>query len=356
MNCKLRCFSYMHTFDSELCREALSTINSLHYYFYKYNKNNVELAKQKALYHVLVHYNTNGGELEPYIKKLARTIELSSKPKKEVSGELIDFTISESSEDVSCNVLSTMDDFIDKVHRLAIEYYHYFMLWGYHMFELKEKTDSLYFPPEFKIICMTLSRQNESFLSYCNMVYKTYGQAMRSYEKYDLEPKNWKEADYTSLKSLVSRRITFVDKFRRPLKQYNGMCLELDNLDCFIWGKLGDKRVVRIKYTDVWDLMCNLIDSQEDNEMRLNIGNYYSLRTLGGSSLLVNTDLQTAYNLCLDEIESNLLHFTFGRCMGRGLDYLYFLVNDIRPLPDCSAMGLSFKFELEDVTDRFKPL
>lgn len=347
----------MHVFNNELCRQALTVINSLHYYFLKYNKDSVDLAELRVLHHVLLHYNKDTGNLAPYIKKLARTIGLSMTPKKEVSGELIELTLSDSTEDVSGSVIAIMDDFMDKVHSLAISYMHYFLSWGHFMFIERRKPDkACYFPMEFRNICLTLSRQNENFLPYSEIVYKQYGQAMQDFEDYANLESNWKEADYSLLNSQASKRVYFVDSQRRPLERSGEMYLNLDKLDGYIAGKLGDKRIIRIKYTDIWDLMCALIDSEDDNQMRITIGNYYVIRTLGGSFSLPNVDVQSMFDLCLNEIATNLTLMTLGRYMGQGLDYMYFIVNDMVELPVCKAMGLSFEFRAEDVTHRFKQL
>ena len=348
----MRCFGYMSSeFDNILCKRVLGVIQELKYYFVRFNNSSADLAMQRTLHHALLHYQDDG-DLVPYIKKLARTIMINND--KTVPSEFMEATIVDTAEDIVTTVLDKVleGSFINKIHSMVVGYMHYFLV----LCESIKSQNSLtsYFPSEFKRECNRLAKLDSNFVPLCLDIYDKYGQEIRDFLECETLERTWRETDYSSLELYASKRVKFVDKRGTVLDIDKCMQSDLDTEDLYIVGKLANKRIVKIQYDEVWDTMCELIDSDKNNEMKFTVGSTTTIRTLGGSWSVLNPVLDHEYELCLDEIVTNLIIATKGRYLGRGIRYMYFLVEEVLEIEPKIAMRQVLEFEEIDITDTVK--
>lgn len=340
-------------FDNDLCCEILDAMADLRKYFVKFNRGRADEAMQKTLHHALAHYYSGRGDLAPYLKKLARTI-LSTRWN-DSPYEHIEEVVKGYEEHLDSALVhdcSELESFT-KINELALYFMPYFLLLC-NSFS-NRGTNTRYFPKEFKKECIRLIKINENFNDICNGLYDKHGVAMQSFLALDGNKiGEWRETDYSFIKSYISKRVHFVNSAGEPILGSRLSCSQnLDELRWQVKGKLANKKVVRVRYIDLWDFMCDEIASEDNSTMRFSIGDTFIIRTLGGSWTVVNPNLDNVFELCLDEIITNLLYMTSGRYIGRGTENLYFLVDKVKDLSDkpIKAMGVDICLYEEDITD-----
>lgn len=102
---------------------------------------------------------------------------------------------------------------------------------------------------------------------------------------------------------------------------------------------------------DLWDRLCDLIDSYETNECKFIMGDNFIVRTLGGSYSILNTDLYNFYDLIRSEIVTNILYDTNSKLLNVGTECIYILASANITLPKRIVKGIPIEFDIEDITD-----
>jgi hypothetical protein len=326
--------------DAQLCNDILQAVNELKYYFVKFNKTRFKEAMHKATQHALHHYNRGCGELHPYIKSLARTI-LKDYNKKVTPVEDVDLYVPEGvdcTEDKAMENLYKYEVREEKVEELALSAMGYFLTMCDCI--LKEDLRTTYFPKEFKLACLDLAGDDfKRFHQIALEIYREYSVEMRQFltvqETFD---KAWVEADYNLIQKETSKRVRLQSDTQN-----------LDRGKINIIGKYAGKKIVRIYYRDIIEYLCDLIDAENNNMIRFNIGDSYIIRTFGGSMSVVNVSLFNMYGLFEAEMITNLIQMTRGKYLGKGSEYLYFLVSqDLQELPEKRFGTITITFEMED--------
>ena len=349
-------------FYNDIWRE----IQGLKGYFYKFSGIMTDEAIQATFIHTLNHYDKNKASLNVYIKSLARVI--TKNPYKEITVDFLEQTLSNDKNEKPDTKPSTRvhktkeDDFTDElikgidyeqnlrrdVIQVALEFMDKFVLLCSAL--IRHDTSTIYYPEVFIQSCMKIARKYDDFNSCCINLFYEYEDLFNWF--IDLDSNNegdvWKETDYLTIFSNMSKRIKFINK-----ETYD-VVSDADKEDWVLKGKLGDKRIVRVSYIDLWNKFCDLIDSNEINELKFSIDNSYIIKTFGGSISVLNVDLYNEYDLVKQEIITNLICDTGGRLINVGSENVYLLCND-----SCSELnnkirvvrGLEIKFKYEDITD-----
>lgn len=336
------CFSYAkdNILDAELCREIICTVDGLKYYFVKFNKAKYNEAMHRAVHHALSHYDESSGQLIPYIKSLARTI-LKDYNNKIMPVEDTEIHTTEHTPDITDEVLEMFESTeidVDGVAELALTYMNYFLTMCVSI--LKEDVSPVYFPKEFKLACLKLAKNNpQQFNQVVLELYREHATSMKEFisikDKFD---KNWVEADYSLIQKETSRRV-------RLYSDTNN----LDRGKLKISGRYTNKRIIKVYYRDILEYLCDLVDSEENNILRYNIGDNYIIRTLGGSVSVVNVPLFNMYDLIRDEILTNAINSVKGKFLGAGSEYFYFLTGNELDMTPKVFGSLRITFEYEEV-------
>ena len=150
------------------------------------------------------------------------------------------------------------------------------------------------------------------------------------------------------INSNLSKRVKFINKVTGELVE------DADIEDWYVRGKLSGKRIIKVPYADVWNVMCDLVDSNETNELKFVIDDYYIIKTFGGSYSILNPSLYNIYDLVRTEIITNILKDTGGRLINTGSECVYVLcdksgiaeLNNLR-----KVRGYEIKFSCVDITD-----
>lgn len=361
----LRSYAFMPPeVDIAFYYEIWNEINNLKWYFYKFAGANAEEAIEKTLFHTLTHFNAEKGNLSAYVKKLAREITKENSklvfvdfleqtlPDDDDGGESVQQVTGGSVRDFSDDVAEAMElaeDRRQEVVCLALEFMDKFMLL---CDALKRRdTSTRYFPDVFIKSCMSISKRCLNFNQLCFDVYEEYGDDFQWFLELGQRSENWREADFMMIRNSASKRLRLV----RP---YTNEDVEDADIDPFVvQGKLGDgaarKKVIKVSYYEIWNLMCDLIDSRETNEIKFVIGDDYIIRTFAGSLSGLNTDLFNMYDLVRSEILTNVLLDTGGRILAIGSENFYLVCNATmdKTCMERTVHDYSFRLEYTDITD-----
>lgn len=327
------------SFDAELCNRILKVMDNLKYYFIKFNANKYKEAMNKTLFHALSHYDESG-DLEPYIKSLARDI--LKEYDKHLPVEDTEPYVNKDRvlDDIADTVISNIhknDIKKEDVVGIALSYMGYFLTLCECL--LKQDLKSVYFPKEFKSDCLRVATKNGTqFNEMCIELYREYGTEMRKFLDYTTNfSDKWVEADYARIDDAVSKRVKLVGDIDR--------CRNLQ-----IQGKLSGKRVIKVQYRDVLEYMCDLIDDdKKSNMMRFNMGDDYIIRTFGGSYSVISPSLFNMYELCKMEILTNIIYDTGGRLLALSDDYIFLLVRRDVFIPERVFGDITIYFEVEEL-------
>lgn len=335
--------------------EIWSVIQANHLYFRKFCGSEADEAMQTALIHSLKHFDERKGSLQGYIKALAKTIghpdgryicvdfleqtlddndeerRQITKPDSDFSNELIDemyLTMDRTSE-IADLALGSMDKFVILCKAL------------------KEKNSStVYYSDTFIRSCLELFRKCKNFNELCLELYNEYGEEMEEFLSLDKDNVgNWCEADYTFINSRKSRRVTLVN-------EYGGGIEDADNEEFYVKGSTRGKKIVRVRYKEVYEQLLDLVDSPCTNEIKFVINDRYIIKTLGGSLSVCSPNLYNIYDLVQDEILTNLLKdMRNSSLLNIGSECMYFLCrNDIETvIPNRCIRGIPMNFEAEEV-------
>lgn len=340
--------------------EIFNEIQKLKWYFYKFAGVNAEEAMQRTLYHTLFHFNSSKGNLSAYIKKLAR--EITKENNRLVLVDFLEQTLSEDSDDEELKStvdIGSVNDFSNSVItdielnedrridviNLALEFMDKFLLLCEAL--IAHDTSTRYYPDIFIRQCLSINKRCPNFNALCLDVYLEYKDDFEWFLGLTEGDDDWKEPDFVAIANSYSKRVLLVDPVtKKPV--------ENADVDKFkLSGKLGDKRIVRVRYYELWEYFCDLIDDTETNEMKFIIGNSYIIKSFGGSLSVLNPDLFNMYDLARTEILTNVLQDTYGRILNIGTEYFYILCGSDfnKTTVSRTVHGHSFDLVYEDITD-----
>lgn len=361
----MKSFSYMDTtITGSLYYLLWSEIEKLRRYFSKFCGQNTDEAMQATLVHALTHFSESKGDVSVYIKSLARDITKDNN--RLIFVDFLEQTLaSDDFDDYNKPKVDTgsINDFSQslindimlksykrkEVIELALCFMDKFMLMCDSI--INRDTTTNYYPDIFIKECLKLSKGFEYFNQLCVSIYRQYKDKFVEFLSYDLKTQgDWRETDYPTIYQSLSKRLKLVNP------QTGKVVDDPDIEDFKLAGNLGNKRVLKVYYYDLWDLMCNYVDSTDINVMRFTIEDSYIIRTLGGSITIVNPDLFNIYDLCRTEILSNVLHDLNARCIGVGSECFYLFINNggRTQIPSRVIKGIPINLSVEDITDTIR--
>lgn len=359
----LRSYSFMsEEIDISLYYEIWNEIGKLRWYFYKFAGNEADEAMQRTLMHTLTHFQPEKGNLNSYLKKLAR--EILKDGGKLVTVDFLEQTVVSDEDEVtgaksgintgkvddfSDEIVDTLDLVQDKsgdVERLALEFMDRFVI----LCEAMQTYDmsSRYYPDVFISQCLSLLKKCENFNEVCLNIYSEYGEKFKWYlEVYKNVMQIWKEADFPFVLRRTSKNISLISK-------KTGVEVQDADLEPFTINTVLDasKRVLRVRYYDLWEQVCDLLDEDGINELRFTIGDNFIVRTLAGSQSVLNPDLYNEYDIVRTEILTNVLYDTNGKLLNAGSECFYLLYNAENQIrkPIREIYGIKIDFQYEDIT------
>lgn len=346
-------------FDGNLWQRIYNEIKKNESYFWKFWGTDAPEAMQMTLLHSLSHYDEDKGNLKYYILSLARTI-------KRVNGNLIfvDFIentlqtpVDDDSPDARVDTGSIKDfseDIIDEIYKdsesygelscLALSCMDMFLALCESL--MKHDSSIKYYSKPFIRTCLKLNKTYKDFNGKCLEIYQKYGSSMRKFLAYDeqINPKVWREVDYSLIEQKRSKRVVFIDSLGNTI-------IDADRQSYKLKGFFEGKKVVRVKYEDVFDELCDLYDYNNISPVRFTIGDHTIVRTLGGSVTVVDPEPVNIYELFKMEILTNILRDTNGRHINIGSEYIYLLCdkNAVITVPDRTVLGVDLHFDIEEV-------
>lgn len=357
----LQSFNYMSDeVDIASYYDIWQCIQDLKWYFYKFAGYGAEEAMQRTLLHAVAHFNTERGSLQGYIKKLAR--EICKDNGKTVPVDFLEDSLADSEDSIGSsfsglnkgNIPDFANDLISGIYatekrhvevvNLALSFVDRFVV----LCKALQSGDTHvgYFPEVFIKECLRVSRSIPNFNEECGLLYEQYGEEMEEFLEFGKDVTyDWIEADFASEVNEVSKRVRFIDP------KTNTDVVDADVSEFYVYGSVGNKKICKVPYHDVWDFMCDWVDSKVSNPMKLVIGDSCVIRTFGGSYSFVNPDLYNLYNTCRSEIVTNLVRDMFGRVINVGSSNVYMLCHEV-PVPHekRTIYGYTFGFEYEDIT------
>ena len=325
---------------------------------------------QAAFVHTLTHYDANKGSLNAYIKSLARV--LGKRANKEICVDFLEQTIMEDGQSATKIedkqngttkvFLGNTKDFTNEVifnieknslaRReivcLSLEFMDKFVT----LCDALERhdTSTMYYPDIFIKSCMRINSQYDDFNQRCIDLYYEFADYFNWFINIDEnnEGAEWRETDHLLISSNLSKRVKFVNK------RTNQLVENADAEEWYVKGKLSGKHIIKVKYSDVWNMMCDLVDADNTNEIKFIIDDFYVIKTFGGSYSVLNPSLYNIYDLVRTEILTNILRDTGGRLINAGSENFYILCdtniidninNNIRVV-----RGYTLRFDCEDIT------
>lgn len=359
----LKSYSFMpKEIDIAFYYEINDEIQKLKWYFYKFAGVNADEAMQRTLYHTLLHFNADKGNLSAYIKKLAR--EITKENSRLVLVDFLEQTLSDDEDELKSSVdIGNIEDFstalIDEIAldedkkgdiiNLSLEYMDKFMLLCEAL--IKHDTSTRYYPEMFIKDCLAINSRCQNFNKLCLDVYMEYKDDFEWFLSLENEEEDWKEPDFVLVGNSQSKRIRFVNPETHE---------DIENADIdeyMLLGRLGNgetrKKIIKVNYSELWEYFCDLIDDSETNELKFVIDNSYICRTFGGSLSVLNPDLYNMYDVVRIEILTNILQDTYGRILNVGSECMYLVcnsdMNKTKLVRD--VHGHHIELEYEDITD-----
>lgn len=351
--------------DMKFFYEVYNEIHNLKWYFYKFSGINADEAMQRTLYHTLMHFDAERGNLSAYIKKLAR--EITKENGRTVLVDFIENTLADNTDndeeeelqstvdtgsirDFSTTLINEMELNIDRhqeVVNIALEFMDKFVILCDAL--IRHDTSTKYYPDTFIKSCLAVNAKCTNFNSLCLDIYMEYKEDFEWFLSLESDEEDWKESDFAMINNNKSKRIRLVNS------ETNEGVLDADTESWKVVGNLNnsEKRIIKVYYEDLWEYFCDLIDDTETNEMKFIIGNSYILRTFGGSQGVLNTDLFNFYDLVRYEIVTNVIIDTRGRVLNIGSENIYLICNS-----DMNKAGMNrtvhghpIELQYVDITD-----
>ena len=364
----LRSYSYMDSgLDIAFFYEAWEEVNKLKWYFYKFAGTHADEVMQATVMHVLSHFNPEKGSINTYVKRLAR--DMSRYNSKTIPVDFMEQTVSKDKnvekEEVKANIdTGRVNDFSDElcdeyelridrktdVVNVALEFMDKFIMLCEAL--IAHNTSTKYYPEPFVKQCMRINSKCLNFNALCLEVYKQYGSKMQEFINLETSS-DWFEADYPLLNNSYTKKVKLINVYTHD---------EVDDADTEVWkvfGKVGTsaspKRIIRTRYYELWETLCDLIDAKETNQLKFIIDNSYVIYTLGGSLSILNPDLYSMYDLVRSEILTNIVRFTGGKILSVGSEYIYLIcpseLNITERKLDVNLRDIQYEFNFEDITD-----
>ena len=270
--------------DLALFYEIWQEIDKLARYFYKFAKDDANEAMQQTLLHALKHYDAEKGNLNAYIKKLARDI--LKVPDRIVFVDFLEDTLGDGDDFLEINNkqnnnvqhASTQVDFSEEIisrideelslHKEIIEY----TLSSLDRFIvlceaiIRRDTATTYYPEYFVKDTLKLSKKYKSFNEQILDLYYEYGDEIKWFLALDRHNRGiWKEADFILIRNRKAKKIKFIDK-------ETGLEIEDPDVDKYILSgelntSLKQRRIVKVPYLDLWEKLCDKIDDIDSNEL-----------------------------------------------------------------------------------------
>ena len=361
----MKSFAYSEEdFDSSLCYQIWYEIEGLRSYFRKFSRGREDEAMQLTLNHAMTHYRPNRGDLVPYLKTLAR--EILKDGNKYVPCDFMEETVADiknegcgtkvnsegtkvsigNADSTVKDVLSRLEDdtnYREKIAELALQFMNFFMLMCQSL--INKDSTTIYFPKVYIRECLKLQSKTDTFNSECLLLYSEYKDEFDKFINWSLSNEgSWRETDFDLINKYGSKRI-------KMCTEDGSICKDPDKENWHLVGNLGNKRVIKIPYVDIYDYMCDLVDEDGINQMKFTIDDSFILRTLGGSLSVVNPCLFSEYDLIKSEILTNMLYDTQGRYIGVGSEYMYFIVDADKDykIPHRRINGIDLDFEIIEV-------
>lgn len=363
----LRSFAFMpKEIDIAFYYEINCEIQKLKWYFYKFSGVNADEAMQRTLYHTLLHFNADKGNLSAYIKKLAR--EITKENSRLVLVDFLEQTLSDNDEsednmkssidagnmaDFSASLIEEMELSESKkpeIINLALEFMDKFLLLCEAL--IRHDTSTKYYPEIFIKNCLDINSRCPNFNNLCLDVYMEYKDDFEWFLSLDKKNEGWREPDFVMIANSKSRRIRLVNPT-------TGVDVENADLDSYsLLGRLGSganrKKIIKVCYSDLWEYMCDLVDDCETNELKFVLGDSYICRTFGGSVSVLNPDLFNMYDVVRMEILTNVIQDTYGRVLNVGSECFYLVcnasMNKTKLIRD--VHGHHIELTYEDITDK----
>lgn len=346
--------------------EIYEEIQNLKWYFYKFAGVHAEEAMQKTIYHTLMHFNAEKGNLSAYVKKLAR--EITKENSRLVLVDFLEQTLSDDEDeqvgtsgvdvgnisDFSSSLIEELDmseSRYNDVINLALEFMDKFLMLCEAL--IKHDTSTKYYPDVFIKNCLKINKRCNNFNKLCLDVYMEHKDDFEWFVSLDEDDDEgaWKEPDFVLIGNSYSKRIKFVNS-------KTGLDVVNADIEPFeLTGKLGTgntrKRIIRINYNDLWEYFCDLIDDTDTNELKFVIGDSYICKTFGGSLSVLNPDLYNMYDIVRMEILTNILQDTYGRILNVGSECIYLICNSTmnKTCLDRLVHNYPIHLEYEDITD-----
>ncbi len=357
---------YPPEIDIAIQYEISTTILSLTRYFQKFNyTHTVDDVMQVAYEHACTHYDPNKGELVPYIKKLAQNLSKSKEKYKSVQyldtymGNGIEETGIEEVASSSCLSYTVAYNeglgynLQQEVIELALDY----------------MTDFVRFARAFRTLNTSTLRLKDAFKKSVNKLCVRYGDAgLVTKEITDLY--NTYEEDFLWFLELAEGAEdigTWTEKRDKKLRVTRSYIrlkgkdtlgdFDADYDEYVLVGSLvpTQKRVLKVDFEDVWEHMCDKLDSDETNECVFVLGNNRLVRTYANGVMEeLNIDLYKVYDIVREEIATNILRDLGGVLLHLGSKSVYLLVKATDTpytIPKKVIKGYEIEFKITDITE-----
>lgn len=357
---------YYHAdeFKPKLWYLVWSELAKLQGYLFKVCRKDADNVKMRVFEHAVMHYSSDKGNLNAYLRKL---IDTSVKPNMKyvpVDTVIMDATVEEGAqrlqeytgrytERLEVQVEEAMigkEEKFEKVANLALSNMHYFIMYAKQVID--KDTTSNYFPESFKK--ETLKCFRFCGADFHKLVVYIYDKHRQGFEKFMEDSpygrnEAYKELDIEMINKSTSRRIMLVDSSTYI------PCEDPDTQDWVVYGNLGKYRIIKVPYRQLYDTLCDLIDEEGCNVLKYSLGETYIFRTLGGSLTLTNLSLFRMYDIVKNEIVTNMLYDYNARLLGVGSECVYLLQSpnengDYREPIDRVIRGFELRFSYIDVT------
>lgn len=342
----MRSFSFNQDLDENTIAQIHLGVESLRGYFIKFCRESHAEAMQWAIMHAIKHYSSANGSLIPYLKVLARCatkqdngIEVTSKTDNEIVVTVDDFSN------------KFISDIVDKsrgnkdIVNLALSYMEEFVSLCEDMSTGNLNTQ---YTQSFIKHVMSVQRRVPEFNSRCLRLYNAYKDDIALFMSYQ-NVTGWKEYDKAKLVKTSKRHHLY--------NLYTGNEVEdADIEEFYLRGSLssGERRqhLIRIEYETLWEDLCDRIDAESSNELKLIIGESCIITTPGGSLSLINPDLYQLYDLIRGEIVTNLVIRTGGKLLNIGRSCVYLLVSDLPENLDWGFVrGIAIQFNYSNLSN-----
>ncbi len=377
-------------------------------------KDNVPVTKQLMFFHAITHFDATEDKLQGYLRRLAQTIfktvngpeilvDMSdgnmvyavgntTEGGKPNENNLVTKTPDKVTPDFSTDVINSLyleeelqQDLYTLVLDNLVEYVNLCKTL------LSGNVENVNFSVPFTKACLALSSTyKDAFNAACLKLYEIYQPFFDRFAYDNIQEKSidnieslWQETDYNLISKKKSKRIIFYNK------KTNQPVEDADSEKFYVVGAKGivdaitttdtsadttkpaeNKRILKVTYFDAWLYLCDKIDSNQTNELKLILGNNFLIKTLGGSLSIVNPILYNVYELLKDEFLTNILYETSGRVLCTGTKSVYILwdktwptifqqnmdkmvkIKDKKWVEHKNLFGVEFDLIYEDVTTK----